>query len=208
MSRSRALPLLVATLLLVGGLNLVAYAADGHPLLLGRANREASTTSLLNTGPGPTLRLTTRRGVPPLAVSSGKRVARLNADRVDGLQGAALGVRAYVYGIGGDWDEGYVVKSFPGLAPGLYWVRYEFQVHEVVGGLHVWLDNGTRDEQLSSGTDAVNGTLTAEGIVDARHGVVMRCRAGGIFYSYLGNASKISFVRLTSVVQRNAVSDP
>ncbi len=208
MSRSRLVPVLLATLLLTGGLNLAAYAANGHPLLLGRANQATSATTVRNTGRGPALRLTTRSGVPPLAVSSGKRVARLNADRVDGLQGAALGVRAYIYGIGGDWDEGYVVKSFPGLPPGLYWVRYELRVYEVVAGMRVWLDNGTPTEQLSSGTDQVGATVTAQGIVDARHGVVMRLRAGGIFYSHAGSVSTISFVRLASVVQRDAISDP
>ena len=181
MSRTRVLPLLVSTLLLVGGLNLAAYAANGHPLLLGRANQATSATTVRNTGRGPALRLTTRSGVPPLAVSSGKRVARLNADRVDGLQGAALGVRAYLYGIGGDMDESVVVKSFPGLPPGLYWVRYELRVYQVVGGMGVSLDNGTPTALLSSGTDQTNATLTAQGIVDARHGVVMRLEGGGIF---------------------------
>lgn len=208
MSRTRFLPLLIATLLLVGGLNLAAYAANGHPLLLGRANQATGTTTVRNTGRGPALRLTTRHGAPPLAVSSGKRVARLNADRVDGLQGAALGARAYVYGIGGDWDESYVVKSFPGLPPGWYWVRYQLSVYQVVEGVHVWLDNGTPTEQLSSGTDQEGASVTAQGVVDARHGVVMRLRAGGIYYSYSGSDTTITFVRLASVVQRAAISDP
>jgi hypothetical protein len=207
-SRSRVLPLLLATLLLVGGLNLVAYAADGHPLLLGRTNQATSPTTVRTTGRGPALRLESRAGSPSLRVTSGAKVPRLNADRVDGLQGAALGVRAFVYGIGGDWDEGHVVKSFPGLPPGRYWVRYELRVYQVVAGVQVWLDNGTPTAQLSSGTDQQGGTLTAEGIVDARNGVVMHVRAGGIFYSTSGSVSTITFVRLTSVVQRDAISVP
>jgi hypothetical protein len=105
-------------------------------------------------------------------------------------------------------DESDVVKSFPGLPPGLYWVRYELRVYDDVAGMRVWLDNGTPTEQLSSGTDQVGATLTAEGIVDARHGVVMRCHAYGIFYSSYGSVSTITFVRMTSVVQRDAISDP
>jgi hypothetical protein len=87
-------------------------------------------------------------------------------------------------------------------------VRYELRVYQVVAGVQVWLDNGTPTAQLSSGTDQQGGTLTAEGIVDARNGVVMHVRAGGIFYSTSGSVSTITFVRLTSVVQRDAISVP
>jgi hypothetical protein len=68
-----------------------AYAATGGNLILGNANSANKTTSLTNTGSGPALRLATKNGsTPPLAVSSGAKVANLNADMVDGVRSSSL----------------------------------------------------------------------------------------------------------------------
>lgn len=195
MNRSRTLAVLLAALLVVAGLDLVAYAANGRPLLLGHRNAETRSATLRNTGHGPALRIRTRAGSPPLAVSSGTRVPRLNADRVDGYEASRLGVQVRRYLTGGDGDESDVMKSFPGLPHGLYWVRYEFHATYDYG-LDCWLDDGTGVQVLPTSGD-VDDPLVAEGLVDARDGVTMRCRAGGIFDSGSSGGSWIDFWRLT-----------
>ena len=96
-ARGRLLPVLLATAALVGAANLGAYAAAGHPLLLGAHNHAAATTTVTTRGRAPALTLHTSRKAPPLAVSSGRLVKHLNADRVDGLDAADLGSRAITY---------------------------------------------------------------------------------------------------------------
>jgi hypothetical protein len=205
MFRSRIVPVLVAALVVVGGLNLVAYAANGRPLLLGQHNRETTSTSLRNTGAGPALRLRSREAAPPLAVSSTKKVARLNADRIDGLDGRQLGVRLRTYLIGGDGDENDVVKTFPGLPTGRYWVGYEFRA-TYNAGLTCWVENGTGEQFLVTSSPDDGTVLSAEGLVDADTGVVMRCVAGGIFDSGSIPDSQIRFVALTSSTVAEAVT--
>lgn len=195
MSRSRLLTVLLAALLLIGGSNVVSYAVSGGPLLLGRTSTAGGPTTLHNSGAGPVLRLRGRPGAPPLAVSSRVKVPRLNADRVDGVSAKELGLQVRRYLLGGDGDEDNVVKSFPGLPHAWYWVSYEFRA-TYVDGLSCWLDNGTGTRLLST-TGAVDEVLTAEGVVDARHGVAMRCEAGGIFDSGATTSSHIDFVRLS-----------
>lgn len=196
MFRSRLVTVLITALLLVGGLNLVAYAANGRPLLLGQHNRETTTTSLRNKGGGPALRLSSRKEAPPLAVSSTNKVERLNADRIDGLDGRDLGVQLRTYLIGGDGDEDNVVKTFPGLPAGRYWVAYEFRA-TYNAGLTCWLENGAGKQFILASSQDDGTVLSAEGEVDARTGVVMRCVAGGIFDSGPIAGSQIRFLALT-----------
>jgi len=59
----------------------VAYAAS---LQLATTNTANKTTTLRNTGNGPALRLNVKAGQPPLAVSSGKVVPKLNASKLQG----------------------------------------------------------------------------------------------------------------------------
>jgi hypothetical protein len=125
--RGRTLPVLLGALLLVGGANLAAYAATGDPLLAGKGNRANKPTAIKNTGNGPALVLKSRRGAPPLKVSSPARVARLNADRVDGLNGAALQTRAHTYYLPfGAPPAAATVQTlrFPGLPRGRYLATY------------------------------------------------------------------------------------
>jgi hypothetical protein len=68
-----------------------AYAATGGNFVLGHSNQAGQTSSLTNTGSGPALRLATHRGTtPPLAVSNDAKIARLNADELDGLSSTAF----------------------------------------------------------------------------------------------------------------------
>src|SRR5262249_57941840 len=88
-ARGRTVPVLLGVAALVGAANLGAYAADGHPLLLGQENHAAATTTVAS-GRAPALTLKTSAKTPPLSVSSHKVVKNLNADRVDGRDAADL----------------------------------------------------------------------------------------------------------------------
>ena len=61
-----------------------AVAATGGRFILGRGNTASTTSTLTNTR-GTALSLAAPAGRAPLAVSNGTKVARLNADTVDGL---------------------------------------------------------------------------------------------------------------------------
>ena len=94
MTRSRLVPVLLAAVLLVGAANLGAYAATGGPLLLGKSNTASKTTTLKTTGNGAALSLKSKAGKAPLKVSNSTKVAKLNADLVDGAGGDAWRPRA------------------------------------------------------------------------------------------------------------------
>jgi hypothetical protein len=90
---------LAAALVLVGGADLASYAVSGSPLVLGRANATAETTTVTSAGTGPALSLVTRHA-PPLSVSSGRMVRRLNAERVGGRTAAQLEPDVITYRLG------------------------------------------------------------------------------------------------------------
>ena len=71
---SRVLPVAVGAALVVGGLDLASYAANGHPFSLGAKNKETRTATLTNTGKGPALSLRSGKKAPSLAVSSSRLV--------------------------------------------------------------------------------------------------------------------------------------
>jgi hypothetical protein len=70
----------VITLVLTGGG--VAYAANGGSLIIGKANSGSKMTKL--SSPGTPLKLSSRHGAP-LKVNSSRKVAKLNADKLDGV---------------------------------------------------------------------------------------------------------------------------
>ena len=68
-----------------------AWSATGGTFVLGRANTASTQTQLSNTGSGPVLALSTKRGQAPLAASAGSgKATNLNADQVDGLDSTLL----------------------------------------------------------------------------------------------------------------------
>lgn len=81
---------LAVGLMLVVGLDYVAYGATGRSLVIGKINTSSKVTTVKRTKPGPALALKVRPGSAPLSVSSGTRVPRLNADKVDGLDAGAF----------------------------------------------------------------------------------------------------------------------
>jgi len=85
--------------ILVLGTDYLSFASTGGSFLLGKANSANHTTSLTNSGAGAVLQLKTTKPAtrPPLRVNSKVKVAKLNADFVDGMSAAQLGVRTLVY---------------------------------------------------------------------------------------------------------------
>jgi hypothetical protein len=131
MLNNKVLPVVIAAGVIVGAANIGAYAANGHPLLLGQANHESHTATVTNHGPGPALSLTTRDDAPPLEVGSQTKVRRLNADRVDGINGGA--VTSYTYALPEVFDTASFSMTFPRL-PGRhhfiasYWLQADMNV--------------------------------------------------------------------------------
>lgn len=81
---------LAVALMLVVGLDYVSYAATGQSLVLGKANKASTLTSLQRTTAGPALTIKVKPGSAPFTVSNGTKVARLNADLLDGLDSSQL----------------------------------------------------------------------------------------------------------------------
>jgi hypothetical protein len=121
--RGRIVPVLLAATVLVGGANLAAYAANGAPLLLGKGNKATKVTKLKNTK-GSALSLQSKAGTAPLSVSNSTKVGSLNADLVDGLDGAALQNKTYVYELVGTTATDRIAFPLPGLPAGRYLASY------------------------------------------------------------------------------------
>jgi hypothetical protein len=83
-------------LALVFALDYASVAATGQSLVLGQLNKAGDTTVVTRTTQGPTLKLNSKPGSPPLAVNRSVRINKLNADRVDGVQGFQLAKRSTV----------------------------------------------------------------------------------------------------------------
>jgi len=116
-----------AAAVLILGIDATTYAATGDSLLLGQINQATRATVIERTQPGPVLRLTTRSSADaPFSTNATGRVARLNADRVDGKDASALATRAITFRAG---RRGQVVSpagmwSTP-VRPGLYEVSFD-----------------------------------------------------------------------------------
>ena len=86
----RLAPVAVGTgLVLYFGAVGVTYAATGGTFLLGNANSATTVTKLTNSK-GTALSLVSKKGTPPLTVSNSTKVARLNADLLDGTSVGSL----------------------------------------------------------------------------------------------------------------------
>jgi hypothetical protein len=121
---NRTATIVLAGLLLLAGSALGSYAANGGPLLLGESNTSSKTTALKTTGKGAALKLRTKPGKPPLKVTSTGRVKKLNADLVDGLDGATLRNTAYHYQLAATSGSNLISFTPTGLPPGRYHAAY------------------------------------------------------------------------------------
>jgi hypothetical protein len=108
------------------GSDAMTYAGTGDSLILGKLNKSAKTTHVTNTGKGPALSLHAKGKRPALAVDSNAKIVRLNADRVDGKDAAALQNNVRVYTAGqGTAGDGSMTLALPQFANGRYHVGYE-----------------------------------------------------------------------------------
>jgi hypothetical protein len=207
-----ALVLTAASAALLTSLSFSA-AASGGLLRVGARNDARATTSLVNHGPGPALRLANRPGAPPLRVSSSRRVAGLNADRVDGWEASRLRTPVIVYHVGGDDDEGpWVVKTFPGLPAGWYVATYRVRVTfeapaDSHADLSIWFTTSTQPEVGRVDGSQAGGVLVLEAtaLVDARTPVSLRLHSPWAFNTQ-GSAvdaldSRVTFVPATALRQ-------
>jgi hypothetical protein len=121
-----AVTTLAAAAVLVGGADLASYAATGHPLILGHANRAVGTTSLKNVGRGPALSLNSATSSPPLTVNSKKLVKHLNADTVHGVSASVVAPTNYQITFakaGSTFANSRVVTS--SVPPGVYQITLQ-----------------------------------------------------------------------------------
>jgi hypothetical protein len=129
----RPLTLLLTAALLVLGLDLATYAATGDSLVLGRVNKATKLTTLTRTTNGPVLALRGKASSPPLTVSSGRKVARLNADKLDGLDAAALQTRVTTYDLAPPASPTSLLLWDIPWAPGTYLVNWSAQLNGSTG---------------------------------------------------------------------------
>lgn len=202
--QSRTTSVLLAVAVLIGGANVAAFAATGGNFKLGLTNKANQPSTLVNTGAGPALKIKTRPAAPPLAVSSSTKVAKLNADRLDGIEGAALQTRSTMYRIPAEAVVGGFTITFPRLAPGIYQATFSVIasmtssgdnincLFEHVGGTSEFISYGA----VTSGFSSAN----ASGILDTRsQPAQLRCFTGTGAMTVdpdSGSRSMVSFTRV------------
>ena len=109
---------------LVLAANTVTYAATGHSLVLGKVNKANRATVVKRTTDGPALALVTKPTAAPFTVSSGAKVANLNADTVDGLDASALVSTTSAWTKAITTPSSSLSLALP-LAPGTYVAGYD-----------------------------------------------------------------------------------
>ena len=118
---------LTTAAVLVVGIDVVAFAASGDSLLLGRVNQADKLTVVKRSDPGPVLRLrTASEGGVPFSTNGTGKVRNLNADRVDGRQASALATHAVTFRAGrrGQGVSPAGLWSTP-VPPGLYEISFD-----------------------------------------------------------------------------------
>ncbi len=124
MNRQRILTITAAGFILLAGSSLGSYAANGGPVMLGKTNTATKSTTIKTTGNGPALKLKSKKSKAPFSVNSKTKVKKLNADRVDGLNGSALQNKTYVYNLTADIAGNIVRWNLPGVPAGKYLATY------------------------------------------------------------------------------------
>jgi hypothetical protein len=128
-----ALTALAVGLVLLTALDYAASAATGRSMVLGHWNQADHKTVLKNTKQGVALDLRTKNG-PVLKVNNSKRIKKLNADRVDGLNASQLRAsRQNIYLWGTASHTGGFSQAVPAQAPGSYLMSYSIQLVGAAG---------------------------------------------------------------------------
>ena len=124
---------LTVGIVLLAALDWAASAATGRAFVLGRWNQADHTTTLKNTAQGPALDLRSKKG-PALKVNNGKRIKKLNADKLDGLTGKSYKAnRNTIYAWSVTAHTGGFTQAIPTQAPGSYLITFDVQLAGAAG---------------------------------------------------------------------------
>ncbi len=158
-----ALIAMTVGIVLLTALDWAAAAATGRSMILGSWNQAGHTTTLKNTGHGPALSLRSSHG-PALAVTNGKRVKNLNADKLDGMDARAFTRnRNRVYGWATSGHTGGFSQALPPQEPGSYLVSYQVELNGAAGdpGNPNIINCGVVQLGLNGTTQFTRGTIGA-----------------------------------------------
>lgn len=144
MFKEKAMPFGIGAIFALVVASGTAYAATGGNLILGKDNKAGATTTLKSTK-GSALVLKAKSNSPVLKVSNAKKIAKLNADQLDGFS-----------------SEHFVKKSEIPPAP----IGGTGQV-SATGVATDLSGNGIVDSVLSAAYCPVGSSLTGGGGVDA-----------------------------------------
>jgi hypothetical protein len=198
--KNRVLPVVMGAAALIGAANIGAYAANGHPFVLGGSNTESRTASLNNTGKGPALSLGTGKHQPPLAVTSKRMVNNLNADAVDGLEAKALQAHAIRYVLPAGNHHLLVLK---GVKPGGYLASFSIAMDSSVAARCTLEDkfSGAYLASDAASSDSVYVVTSASAVVrvPAGSGLVIDCEADITSASFL--PSTVGLIPLRTVTR-------
>lgn len=209
------LTVLIAAVVLIAGINFVAQAAGdtGKPVLAGKVTKSGKDTVLQRTKKGPALQLRTKKNSPPLAVNSSKKVAKLNADRLDGRDAAALETRTFSYQLPpGGTPSASQSAVFPGLPNGTYLVNYAVTLS--AGATITTAQCFVRQPGASTVAGLAYATIrgsfattSSSGRVDTSAGAIeLRCSASTpIVFDDTDAGGVVTFTR-TSIVENTATA--
>ena len=204
--KNRVLPVLAGAVVVVAGLNVASYAANGHPLTLGAKNTESRTATVTNTGKGAALSLKSGKKSPSLAVSSSALVTHLNADQVDGQHATDLQTRATTWTVPAGTSVSFTLG---GLTPGTYLASFNVVLGDTQSSSQCEVDeNGVAKVNAFGPNRAgfvsmVNGT----GILTHTAGHALQLKCDGV--EVLGNpTSTVTMVRLDRVTTGTMTADP
>jgi hypothetical protein len=203
--KNRVLPVLAGAAVVVAGLNVASYAANGHPLTLGGKNTESRTTTVANSGKGAALSLRSGKKSPSLAVSSSALVTHLNADLVDGKNGADLQTRATTWTIPAGTSVSFTLG---GLTPGTYLASFSVVLGDTKTSQCELDENEVAvvnafGPNRGGAFSMVNGT----GILTHTAGHALQLKCDGV--EVVGNpASTVTVVRLDQVTSGTVTPDP
>jgi len=124
---------LAVGIVLLAALDWAAAAATGRATVLGQWNQADRTTTIKNTGKGAALDLRAKKG-PALKVNNDKRVAKLNADKLDGLSGSDYRMnRNSIF----EWTvvahTGGFTQAVPAQPAGSYLASFSVQLNGAAG---------------------------------------------------------------------------
>ncbi len=118
-----ALTAMAVGIVLIASLDWAASAATGNPTLLGKLNKANAPTTIQNTGSGPAAMFLSNSGAP-IAVNRDTKVAKLNADLVDGVNAADLQTETTKLRYTVGEREGDLAIQLPNPGGGHYLITY------------------------------------------------------------------------------------